>query len=362
MSDEPKVVVLPTQSRVFFVGVMALMLILVWTLFKPFLIYMVTGIFVAVLALPIDKWYKKRMPNRLSAMMTILTLLIILALPLLGLGIALFNDVGEVTEAVANGEAEVWVENTLENPIVKRGLDAMYPNQTSEERNATIAKTVQNGEDRALELLGDLAKNLVQALPNFFIGLTVILFVVYYVLVDGVRLVAWLDRAVPLPSSQVSFLLQEGRNGLRAVFVGQILTSAIQGALGGIGFFIAGLPGAILWAGVMAILSLLPVVGAFIVWVPAAIYLLAVGDVWQAVFLTIWGVVLVSQVDNFVRPKLIGDRASIHPIFVLLGVLGGVAAFGFIGLFLGPLMVGVTIAIIKVWEAEYLHPDVRTPG
>ena len=108
----------------------------------------------------------------------------------------------------------------------------------------------------------------------------------------------------------------------------------------------------------MAILSLLPVIGAFLVWVPGAIFLLATGDIWQGIFLIIWGVVVVSQIDNFIKPKLIGDRADIHPIFVLIGVLGGVAAFGFIGLFLGPLVVGVTISILKVWEQDYLDPQV----
>jgi predicted PurR-regulated permease PerM len=171
-------------------------------------------------------------------------------------------------------------------------------------------------------------------------------------------LVTYLQRAAPLPSKQVTFILGEARNGLSAVFVGQILTSMIQGALGGVGFLIAGLPGAIIWAAVMAVLSLLPIIGAFAVWIPAAIFLFATGQIWQAGFLVVWGVVVVGQVDNFLRPKLIGDRADIHPIFVLIGVLGGVAAFGFIGLFLGPLIVGVTLSILKVWETDYLDPQV----
>jgi predicted PurR-regulated permease PerM len=193
-------------------------------------------------------------------------------------------------------------------------------------------------------------------LGRLFIAVTIILFVVYYVLTDGERLVTYLKRALPLPDSQVTRMLHEAHSALRAVFFGQIVTSLIQGVLGGIGFLIAGVPGAIIWAAVMAILSLLPVVGAFLVWIPAALYLLVTGDIWQGVFLTAWGFILVSQVDNFVRPKLIGDRADIHPLFVLVGVLGGVAAWGFIGLFLGPLLVGITISVLRVWEAEYLDP------
>ncbi len=151
----------------------------------------------------------------------------------------------------------------------------------------------------------------------------------------------------------------EAHRGLRAVFVGQMLTSIIQAVVGGIGFLIAGVPGAILWTAVMAILALLPVVGAFLVWIPAGIYLLVSGEIGWGIFLLLWGALVVSNVDNFVRPKLIGDRSGIHPLFVLVGVLGGVAAFGFIGLFLGPVLVGVTVSVLKVWEEEYLDPRVN---
>jgi len=170
--------------------------------------------------------------------------------------------------------------------------------------------------------------------------------------------VGYVRRAAPLPPAQVDFILYEARQGLRGVFAGQILTSLIQGAVGGLGFLIFGVPGAILWAAVMALFSLLPVLGAFMVWLPAAAILVYRGDVWQGVGLFLWGLVFVSLIDNFVRPKLIGDRTAIHPLFVLIGVLGGVAAFGFIGLFLGPLLVGVTLSVLKVWERHYRDPAV----
>ncbi|MCA1820154.1 MAG: AI-2E family transporter, partial [Halobacteriales archaeon] len=134
----------------------------------------------------------------------------------------------------------------------------------------------------------------------------------------------------------------------------------IQGVLGGIGFLVLGVPNAVLWGAVMAILALLPVLGTFMVWVPAAIYLFIQGHVWQGIAMLIWGTfVVMIFMDNVVRPRLIGNRADIHPMFVLVGVLGGAAVFGFVGLFLGPLLVGVTIAVLKVYEADYLDPNVN---
>ncbi len=344
-------VALPRQSQVFFFLILASMLFLTWIVFRPFVIFMLTGIFVAVLARPIDRFFERRMGHRLAAFLTIMVLFLIITLPLVLLGLALFNDAREVADSVQNGEIESWID---------QGLDIVFGNATSEARNATERWIDEDMQPRLQSALQSMARTIISGIDDFFIGTTVILFVVYYVLTDGNRLVNYIRRAAPLPHKQVDFLLVEANNGLHAVFVGQILTSLIQGSLGGIGFLIAGLPGAVLWAAVMAVLSLLPVVGAFLVWVPASIYLLLVGDLWQGIFLLAWGGVVVSQVDNFLRPRLIGSRANIHPIFVLVGVLGGVAAFGFIGLFLGPLLVGVTISVLRVWEAEYLDPSVGT--
>lgn len=340
---------LPRQSQIFFFMILGLMLFLTWLVFRDFIIYMVTGVFVAVLALPIDKMWEKLFPNRVSAFFTIFTLFIILTLPLALVGLALYQDAGAIADSLDEDHLTEWTTKVLE---------IFRPGQSNEARNETVKIFVDAAQEQVQTQLNKLTANLVGAVTKFFIAMTVILFVVYYVLTDGDKLVAYMRRALPLPPTQTDYLLREANRGLHAVFVGQILTSLIQGVVGGIAFLITGVPGVILWSAVMAILSLLPVVGAFLVWVPAAVWLLVKGKIWQGIFMIAWGVLVVSQVDNFVRPKLIGDRADIHPLFVLLGVLGGVAAFGFIGLFLGPLLVGVTISILRVWESDYLDPAV----
>jgi predicted PurR-regulated permease PerM len=345
---------LPTQSQVFFFAVLALMLFLTWMVFRGFIIYMVAGVFVAVLALPIDRMWEKLFPNRVAAIFTILTLVIILTIPLGLLGLSLVRDAENVAQTLSEGRLREYANDTID--LINR-----LPIITiaEEDRNETVQQAVDEAQRLARSALESLRDRLLAGLGRFFVAFTVILFVVYYVLTDGERLVEYLRRATPLPPKQVDYLFGEAHRGLRAVFVGQILTSIIQAVVGGIGLLIAGVPGVILWTALMAVLSLLPVVGAFLVWLPASLYLLLKGDLWQGVFLLAWGVLIVSQVDNFIRPKLIGDRSGIHPLFVLIGVLGGVAAFGFIGLFLGPLLVGVTVSVLKVWEEEYLDPVVN---
>lgn len=346
-------VTLPRQSQVFFFAILLLMLVLTWRVFRPFLTFLVTGVFVAVLALPIDRLWERIFPNRVAAIMTILSLVILITAPLAGLGYMLYQDTKDIAQDIQEGKLEVWADQAY-------GLvDQWFPAQTAAERNETIDLIVNTTEDRISNALTSLGNRLLAGLGNFLIAFTVILFVTYYMLTDGHRLAHYLRRAAPLPARQVDYLLGEAHKGLRAVFVGQMLTSIIQGIVGGVGFLIVGLPGVILWTAVMAVFSLLPVVGAFLVWLPAGVYLLVVGEIWQGVFILAWGALVVSNVDNFVRPLLIGRSTGIHPLFVLIGVLGGVAAFGFIGLFLGPVLVGVTVSVLKVWEEEYLDPSVN---
>lgn len=344
----------PVQSRVFFYGILFLLLFLSWMLFKPFVIYITAGLFVAILALPIDRKWEKILPNRVAALATLLTIFILLVGPIVGIGFALAKDATELANALQAGEMEEAILDIM---------DILFPGMTQEEQKETVNRLFT---DTVQPWLIDQAKNLASKaagfLVEFGIAMTVILFVTYYMLTDGNRLMAYIRRASPLPPKQMDFLLHEGHNGIKAVFFGQILTSLIQGGIGGIGFLVAGVPGAIIWAGVMAVLSLLPVIGPPVVWIPAAIILLIQGQIWQGVFLIAWGVLVVAQVDNFIRPKLIGNRADIHPVFVLIGVLGGIFAFGFMGLFLGPLLVGLTVSILKVWERDYLHPEMHGTG
>jgi predicted PurR-regulated permease PerM len=339
----------PLQSKVFFYGLLFLFIFLAWILFRPFLLYIATGLLVSILALPIDRKWEKILPNKVAAFGTLLTIFILIVGPIVGLGFAIYSDVSKLVGAVETGQIR---------DIIVQVAEFVRPNMDEQERiqwvNQIYLDTIQPW---ILSATATVASSALTLAVQLGVAITVILFVVYYILTDGDRLLNYMARAVPLPARQMQFLMKEAHNGLEAVFYGQLMTSLIQGALGGVGFLIAGVPGAIVWAGVMAVLSLIPVIGPPVIWVPAAILLIVQGQVGFGIFLIVWGVVVVAQVDNIVRPILIGSRADIHPLFVLIGALGGVVAFGFIGLFLGPLLVGVTVSVLKVWETDYIDPE-----
>jgi predicted PurR-regulated permease PerM len=363
-ADEPVVrVKLPTQSQVFFFILLAVMLYLTWLLFRDFIIFIITGVFVAVLALPIDKLWEKVFPNRPAAVMTMLTVFLILTAPLVLLGFGMYRDVNHLASAFNNGELDHLADTAMQQKWARHLMNYAYPKETPEQQNATAHQFVDQFQAWAQGKLQEFGSKLLSAVPNFFTGLLVVLFVVYYVLTDGHVLYAYVLRAAPLPATQIDFLTTEARKGLTGVFTGQILMSVLQGFLGGIGFLIAGLPNPVLWGAVMALFALLPVLGTFMIWVPGGLFLLVNGHVFAGVFLLAYGVIVILLiVDTFLRPKLLGSSTDLHPMFVLVGVLGGAAVFGFIGLFLGPLLVGVMVSVLKVWEREYLDPMIARKG
>jgi predicted PurR-regulated permease PerM len=191
------------------------------------------------------------------------------------------------------------------------------------------------------------------ALGTFF-SFALMLFVLFFVLRDGPDLARTVVRMLPIEERRRARLSQHLKDVTRAVFLGIGLTALIQGTLVGIGFGISGLPSPLVFGVVAVLFALVPFVGTVIVWAPAAIYLAARGDYGHAIFLALWGALLVGMVDNFLRPFLISGRSAVPTLAVFIGVMGGLAAFGFIGLFLGPIVLGLLVALFR-FEAEELE-------
>jgi predicted PurR-regulated permease PerM len=166
---------------------------------------------------------------------------------------------------------------------------------------------------------------------------------------------------LPIEPRRRTRLWQHLQDVTRAVFMGIGLTALAQGLLVGIGFWIAHLPTPLVFAVIAALFALIPVVGTSVVWGLGAIYLLTQGAYGHAIFLVIWGVLVVGTADNFLRPLLIAGRADVPTLAVFIGVVGGLSAFGFIGLFLGPIVLGLLIALFR-FEAEELESRDAGPG
>jgi predicted PurR-regulated permease PerM len=174
----------------------------------------------------------------------------------------------------------------------------------------------------------------------------------FFLFRDGEGVMERIKRLLPFSSEDREHILTRIVEMTYATIYGGIVVALIQGSLGGLGFLVIGLPSPVFWGTVMAFLSFLPVVGAWLVWIPAVVILFTQGAYLKAVILLAWGVVLVSMSDNVVRPILISGRTRVHTLLLLFGILGGLKVFGFVGLIAGPLIITICLAMIDIYTAE----------
>jgi len=207
------------------------------------------------------------------------------------------------------------------------------------------------GSRRLLEALVSSGGTFVMGALGTVASFVLMLFVLFFVLRDGPGVAQQVVQMLPIENRRRARLWQHLSDVTRAVFLGIGLTALIQGILVGVGFWIAGLPSPLVFGVVAVLVALIPMVGSALVWAPGALFLAARGEYGYAIFLAVWGAVVVGMVDNFLRPMLISGRADVPTLAVFLGVMGGLAAFGFIGLFVGPIVLGLLVALFR-YESE----------
>jgi Predicted permease len=185
------------------------------------------------------------------------------------------------------------------------------------------------------------------------------MFLLYYFLKDADRFNRWLRATVPVRDNVYDQLRAEFDDVVWAVLVSHVLIAVVQGVLAGLGLILLGVPRAVLWTGVMIVLAVLPIIGSFLVWGPAAIYLFSVGQPAAGAGLFVYGLIVVSLSDDFLRPITI-DRYTetrLNPSAIIVGILGGVYLIGFIGIFFGPVIIGSLRAALDVYRREYVQTE-----
>jgi len=212
---------------------------------------------------------------------------------------------------------------------------------------AEVQRKLVEALGRSSQAITTRAFTIGQNTLEFVVNLFVMLYVLFFLLRDGKALAAQAGRALPLEPRYTHKLLKQFAVVVRATVKGNVVVALVQGTLGGLAFWALGLSGALLWGALMALLSLLPAVGAALVWGPVAVYLLSTGELWQAVALAAWGVVVIGLVDNVLRPILVGKETRLPDYLVLIATLGGLAAFGLNGFVIGPVIAALFLA---TWE------------
>jgi predicted PurR-regulated permease PerM len=214
------------------------------------------------------------------------------------------------------------------------------------------ASLVQQGAEKIVgwmqASLGSIFSETVRVLVSCFI----MIYLLYYLLIEEESLMRVVQELLPFEAKDSQKLIDKFGRMSRGFLYGQGITALVQGVLGGIGLLIFGFPGAFLWAMVMTALSLIPVLGAFLIWVPAGILQIVSGQTLSGVGILVWGVVVVSFADNLLRPILMRNLAGVHPVITLLGVFAGISLFGLIGIIVGPLLFGLVLETARMFYRD----------
>ena len=335
-----------------FLILLAIVTALFGFLLQPFFAPILWACIIAVLFHPmqvqLERWWGPR-PN-IIALTTLLACIVLVVIPVLLLltsfvqqGVDLYQriDTGEIRP----GQFLDQIRNAF--PAIQELFERFGINTDQLRENAASAAVA------ASRLVAQNAFAVGQSTFEFFLKLALMLYIAFFLLRDGRRLTDELVHALPLGDERERLLFRKFSEVTRATVKGNLLVAMVQGALGGIIFWILGLPAALLWGVVMAILSLIPAIGAGLVWLPAALYLYAVGDWVAATVLVLYGFLVIGLADNILRPILVGRDTKLPDWMVLLSTLGGLALFGINGFVVGPLIAVLFIAFWQIFSKEF---------
>jgi len=337
-------------ARTFALVTCLLLGVALFKIVQPFIGPLLWAIFIAFLLYPLHVRLAARLRNKpqwSAAVLTVLTFVVIIG-PLTALSAAFAAQVGDLAQLVQERVSEQTMGNVLNLtnvPWVQRGLD--WLNSMFDIDLAQIRTWIAQGSREGLQSLASLGGRAFLGAVGTVIGFVMMLFVLFFFIRDGDEMISTLRELIPMSDFHKAKLFDHLAAVTRAMVYGTGLTALIQGALVGLSFLIVSLPSPVVFGVIAALLSLLPFGGTAFVWGPAVVVLGAQGRWGAAIFLLIWGALLVSLVDNIVRPMLVSGRAKVGTLTVFIGVLGGLAAFGAIGLFLGPVVLALIIALIR---------------
>jgi predicted PurR-regulated permease PerM len=312
-----------------------------YRLAEPFLPALTWAAALAILTFPIHTRVRRVVPNpNWAAGLSLTVVLVLIVVPTVWVGAQMAKEAGRAGQLLRDqSETGQWKEALGRLPY----MDEVIP---WAEANINVSESAR-----------DFVQLLTRGSPAILTGslwaafqALVLLFVLFYCFRDRTRLLDGLQGLIPLPANETERVFGRVADSVNATLFGTVVAALIQGVSGGLLFWAVGIPAPVLWGVVMFVLGILPLVGAVLVWVPAAALLISNGQYFYAILVVVWGLLMAGPVGNFVYARCAGDRMRMHPVAALIAYVGGLAAFGATGMVLGPAILVVTFELIEVWR------------
>ncbi|HKO30659.1 MAG TPA: AI-2E family transporter [Nitrospiraceae bacterium] len=358
-----------TKPQLFTVVFFALLLFLLYQIalmFQPFLFPVIWAALLAHLTFPLHVRLTTFVRGNEIVSASCLTLLVLalVVIPISMMGVLLAREASTaeqtIREWVSSGAIHTLPEQLRTWPIIggllqRLSRSVLLTPESLEQGLLSAAKFLSRF---FLDQVGDLLKNAFLLVTDFFL----MLFALFFLFKDGKRWLTSLQEVIPLDTSHKQRIVDRIDQTIRAVVKGIGVTAIVQGLVAGLAYGVLGVPFPVVLMAVTVILAPLPFGGTALVWGPVVLYFFLVGPLWKALVMLAWGIGVVSMIDQFLRPWLIGQAVQIPVFFLVFSVLGGLALYGLIGLFVGPVLVSLLMTIIQIYREEYYNTETGTPN
>lgn len=341
-----------TLENKFFLLILGVVTGAFFLMLAPFWGAIFWAIALAVLFYPVYTWLNNKLGEKptIASLITITLSVLIVIIPLAILTLHIVNAATDVYQA--------YDREDLNAQVLREEIEDRFPRVPELLERFDI--DFEDAGDRISDAISSSTQYIAQeafaigrSTLHFLISMILMLYLSFFFFRDGQRLSNKVSSALPLGDKREEKLTQRFVKVTRATIKSTFIVAAVEGTLGGIMLAILGVPGAVLWGFAMGVLSLIPAVGAFLIWGPIAIYLFAVGDIWQAVVLVAFGSIVIGLIDNFLRPILVGRDVRLPDWLILLSILGGLAIFGVHGFVIGPIVAALFITLWDIFRQDF---------
>ncbi len=323
-------------------GVSALTLWVLW----PFVMSIFWAVVLAIMLRPVFLWFLERVRRpALASLLTMLATLLVAGVPLYQVGMQAATEALDLYQRI--GSDGISLSTVTEGSYAASLLESFgISGAEAEQRLTELAKNT-------ISVVAEGAFSIGRATAGFLLKFGVMLYLLFFFLKDGARLGQYLERIIPLGDERERLLFARFASTTRAVVKGTLIVALVQGAVGALLFFVAGVGSPVLWGAIMAFCALIPAVGPFIVWLPAGIALLLMGSMWQGLVILLGGAFVIGSIDNILRPVLVGRDSEMPDALVLLAILGGIATFGIAGVIIGPVIAALFLSLWDSFGKEF---------
>ena len=352
ITGKPFAIITVAMQKSFFIGLLILVTVAFIALLAGFFLPIFWAATVGILFLPVQHFFDRRLAGRtsLAAVLTVTLIFFTVLVPAMAIASAVATEAAQLYGRIERGE--------IDPGAILRWIQGMTPQISAWAEK--IGVDVEGMPDRLTaaavkgsQFIGALALTAGQNVARFLVMFALMLYLLFFVLRDGDEILEQIIRALPLGDQRERVLFAKFAEMARAVIKGTLIVGLVQGTLGGLMFWTLGISGAVFWGMVMVLLSVLPLVGASIIWVPAAIFLAVGGAYGKAVIMVIVGAVVIGLADNVLRPLLVGRDTKMPDYLVLLSTLGGLTLFGLSGFVIGPIIASLFLAVWAMFQEEF---------